>query len=88
MVCGNVLIDFKEPIDLSAMPTLQVTFFVMTMDKTGHIVNVWPTDYDDRTRAQLRKQARVLLKRMIDDPYNPVDSTMAPALAGAGSSTV
>jgi hypothetical protein len=56
MVCGNVLIDFSEPIDLSSMPRLTLTFFVLTMDKTGHIV--WPTNFEPPTQAQLRRQAR------------------------------
>ena len=67
-------------------PTLTLTFFVLTMDKTGHIV--WPTNFEARTRAALRMQARALLQRMIDDPLNPVDSTMAPALTAEGTSAV
>jgi hypothetical protein len=30
----------------------------------------------------------VLLKKMIDDPLNPVDATMEPALTGTGTSEV
>ena len=56
------------------------------MDKTGHIV--WPTNFASRTRAALRMQARALLQKMIDDPLNPVDSTMAPALTAEGTSAV
>ena len=84
MVCGSVLVDFSEPINESTMPRLTLTFFVLTMDKTGHLV--WPTNFEAPTQAALRKQARVLLQRMMDDPHNPVDATMAPALTGAGSS--
>ena len=86
MVCGSVIIEFKVPRDLSSMPTLKVTFFVMTMDKTGHVT--WPTTFTTVTQAAIRKQARVLLKKMIDDPLNPVDETMAPALEGAGTSSL
>ena len=68
------------------MPRLRMTFFVLTMDKTGHIT--WPTSFDDRTQAALRKQARALLQQMIDDPLSPVDSTMAPALEGTGTSSI
>ena len=86
MVCGNVLVHFTESIKQEKMPTLSITFYVLTMDKTGHIT--WPTDFDTQTRAQLRVQARKLLKSMIDDPLNPVDETMAPALTGAGTSAL
>ena len=84
MVCGNVLVEFCESIDRSRMPRLKLTYYVLTMNKDGHIV--WPTLFDAQTQAQLRRQARVLLQRMINDPLNPVDTTMAPALTGAGSS--
>ena len=86
MVCGNSLVDIKEPINQSSMPTLKLTFYVLTMDKDGHIV--WPTRFDPPTQAQLRRQARVLLQKMIDDPLNPVDETMAPALTGVGTSSL
>jgi hypothetical protein len=66
------------------MPKLKITFMVLTMDKNGHIV--WPTTFDQGTRAQLRVQVRVLLKRLMDDPTSPVDDTMAPALTGIGES--
>ena len=87
MVCGNVLIDVKAPKDeTSSMATLELTFFVLSMDKTGHII--WPTAFDAPTQAQLRKQARALLKKMIDDPLNPAEDTMRPALTGTGTSEV
>ena len=38
-------------------------------------------------REALRKQARALLKKMIDDPLNPVDESWAPALTGTGGAT-
>ena len=65
------------------MPTATLTFFVLSMDKTGHII--WPTLFDAKTQAALRMQARALLQKMMDDPANPVDSTMAPALTGRGT---
>jgi len=86
MVCGNVTIELKESVMQERMPTLTLTFFVLSMDKTGHIV--WPTNFEARTRAALRMQARALLQKMIDDPHNPVDSTMAPALTAEGTSAV
>ena len=70
MVCGNVVLELKEPVKLERMPTMTLTFFVLSMDKKGHIV--WPTNFDARTRAALRLQARALLQKMIDDPLNPV----------------
>lgn len=68
------------------MPTLELVFLVMTMDKSGNIT--WPIDFEPPTRAALRKQARVLLRKMIDDQHNPMDATMAPALTMNGSETV
>ena len=82
MVCGNVLVHFKEPVDPERMPTLKIIFHVLTMDKHGFIN--WPTSFDATTQAALRMQARALLKKMIDDPLNPVDKSMAPALTGTG----
>ena len=86
MVCGSVLAELKEPKDGEAMPTATWTFKVLSMDKTGHII--WPTTFEAKTQAALRMQARALLQKMIDDPYNPVDETMAPALTGTGTSSV
>ena len=86
MVCGRARVHFKEPRDEETMPTLSVVFLVMTMDKLGNIT--WPIDFAAKTRAALRKQARVLLQRMIDDPLNPVDRTMEPALTAMGKETV
>ena len=86
MVCGNVTIQLKESATQERMPTLTLTFFVLTMDKTGHIL--WPTNFEARTRAALRMQARALLRKMIDDPLNPVESTMAPALTAEGTNAV
>ena len=86
MVCGNVLCKLKESVKEASMPTMTITFFVLTMNKAGHIT--WPTIFATGTQAALRLQARALLKKMIDDPLNPVDATMAPALTGAGTSSV
>ena len=86
MVCGNVLIHLKESATQAHMPTLTLVFFVMTMDKSGHII--WPTNFAPAAQAALRLQARTLLKKMIDDPLNPVDATMSPALTEHGTSSV
>lgn len=83
MVCGNVRVEFEESIDESTMPSLKLIFYVMSMDKTGHII--WPTAFEKTAQAQIRLQARALLKKMIDDPLNPCDTTMEPALHGAGT---
>ena len=66
------------------MPKLTLTFFVLTLDKTGHVT--WPIAFDSRTKAALRKQARTLMQKMIADPLNPMDNTMLPALTGMGES--
>ena len=82
MVCGNIKVIYKESTNPEVVPTLKLIFYVLTMDKNGFIT--WPDEYDLTTQAALRKQARVLLKKMIDDPLSPVDETMAPALTGTG----
>jgi hypothetical protein len=86
MVCGNVSVELQESVTQAYMPKATLTFQVLTMDKTGHIV--WPTTFEAPTRAALRMQARALLRKLIDDPLSPVDETMAPALSGRGSDSV
>ena len=86
MVCGAVSVKFKQPLLDATMPTLALTFKVLSMDSTGHIT--WPTTFSATTQAALRLQARALLRKMMDDPLNPVDETMAPALTGTGTSSV
>ena len=86
MVCGNASVSFTEPLDEKTMPRLKLTLYVLTLDKHGHIS--FPTNYEAPTRAALRMQARALLKKMIDDPLNPCDATMAPALTATGTSSV
>ena len=68
------------------MPTATLTFKVLSLDKNGHII--WPTTFEAKTQAALRMQARALLQKMINDPNNPVDATMAPALTGTGTSSL
>ena len=70
MVCGNVVIELRAPKAFKAMPRLTINFFVLSMDAHGHIV--WPVDFAARTKAALRKQARTLLKRMLDDDLHVV----------------
>ena len=86
MVCGNVVMSFKERIDEATMSVACLTLYVLTMDNTGHII--WPTNFTPGAKAALRMQARALLRKMIDDPHNPCDSTMLPALTGTGTSSV
>ena len=83
MACGNVLIQFKEPTCQLRQPTLTVLFFVLTMDQTGHVL--WPTNFGDKTRAQLRKAARQQLQKMMDSAEHPADATWLPAMTGTGS---
>ena len=63
------------------MPTLTLKFFVLTINFEGHII--WPTLFSKETEAALRKQARLLLQRLIEDPDAPVGAAMQPALAGS-----
>ena len=64
MVCGNVLIDVKAPKDeTSSMATLELTFFVLSMDKTGHII--WPTAFEAPTQAQLDWKGDTYKKGMV-----------------------
>ena len=83
MVAGNVLIKYKLPHNVRVPPVLTLTFGVLTMDRLGHIT--WPKDFDSNAAAALRKQARVLLKKMMEDPLNPTTTSMSPALTGTGS---
>jgi hypothetical protein len=54
MVCGNVLIRFSESVGSERMPTIAITFYVLSMDKKGHII--WPTNFALATQATLRMQ--------------------------------
>ena len=86
MVCGRVLVHLTEPVAAERMPMLHLTFFCLTIDNdtTGH--TVWPTEFEPAAKVALRMQAQALLKQVIDDPDNPTDSTMTPALTGRGES--
>ena len=86
MVCGNMDVKFRESRTKKNMPSLTLTFKVLTMDSAGHIT--WPTMFAAATQAALRLQARSLLRKMIDDPLNPCNNQMAPALVGTGMSSV
>ena len=80
MVCGNVTIELKESVTQERMPRRSRSpSSCSRWTKTGPH-HVAPTNFEARTRAALRMQERALLQKMIDDPLNPVDSTMAPAL--------
>ena len=85
MVAGNSIIDYKESLAEASMPQFKVTLGVLSMDKAGFIT--WPSDFDQIAKAGLRRQARALLKEMIEDPLNPVDDSWAPALTGMGGAT-
>lgn len=84
MVCGNVIVHFKEPMHSARMPTLTIDFFVLSMDHNGHII--WPTAFDERSKAALRKQARMLLQDMLDDSLYPVHPAFAAAMTQTSSS--
>lgn len=82
MIAGNVEVLYSVPKNKLKCLTIKITFGVLTMNKHGFIT--WPTEFDLNTKAQLRKQARILLRKMMDDPFNPVDDSMAPALTQQG----
>lgn len=84
MVCGNTVIELRAATGFRSMPRLTINYFVLSMDADGHII--WPVDFAPRTKAALRKQARALLQRMMDDEDYPVDPSMAKALTQASDS--
>ena len=84
MVAGLLNVNYREPRKLGGMPTLNLSFFVLTMDGAGHIV--WPTNFEPSTRAALRKLARRELAVMLADPLYPASPAMAAALTQAGES--
>ena len=86
MICGKVRVEYKVSRKDSYMPVLKLIFKVLTMDAKGHIT--WPTTFTSTEQSAFRMQARALLRKMIDDPENPCDSTMEPAMTGVGSSSV
>eukprot|EP00965_Chrysotila_dentata_P068245 2256492-Pleurochrysis_carterae.AAC.1 len=65
MVTGHLRIIYKEPRRQLSMPRLTLRFFVITLDKTGHIE--WPSNYTTREQAILRKLARQKLQSMLQD---------------------
>eukprot|EP00965_Chrysotila_dentata_P262417 6214563-Pleurochrysis_carterae.AAC.5 len=85
MVCGNVLVEYREPRRHRAMPKLTFKLFVLSMDANGHIV--WPANFQDATRvASLRKQALSLLKHMMEDKLYPVAKRFDTAMNQTSSS--
>ena len=87
MVCGNLVIDYREPCGFMRMPRLTIHMFVLSMDREGHII--WPVDFEPRTKAALRKQARALFSIMLDSPGSyPVDESWRPALTNASDGSL
>ncbi|KAL1522203.1 hypothetical protein AB1Y20_021841 [Prymnesium parvum] len=86
MVSGNVYMHLRERRDKMAMPSLDITLMVLTMDKNGHIL--WPTEYTVETKAALRKRVRAHLQLMFEDPLFPTTQvqTMQQALTMASGS--
>ena len=78
-MCGAVYVEMVQPRDWRRMPMLKMRAKVLSMDAQGHIL--LPCEFEDMGyRAALRKQARTLLQRMMDDPLYPTLSEMVPAL--------
>ena len=82
MACGNTLVRFRESTSPFRQPTLELLFFVMTMDTTGHVL--WPTVFGQKTKAMLRKRLRGHIKTMMLSKQHPVDSSFDPALTSTG----
>ena len=78
MVCGAVIITYREPTHFRAMGTLSIKIFILSMDHTGHII--WPINFAPKAMASLRNQARTLLQRMMADPLYPINEKMKGAL--------
>lgn len=76
-VTGNVSIRLREPLE-SAMPTVRIVFTVLTMDR-NHVL--WAQDFEDRTRAALRRMAVAGREQMILDPLYPTPPDAANCLA-------
>ena len=85
MACGNILLNMRVPRRLEGMPTVELLFFVLTMNHKGEII--WPTNFEPRTRAALRNQARALLTKMLADPLYPIDPAMRKALTAGDAAT-
>ena len=83
MACGAVKVKFLEPKRFGRMPTLRISFFVMSMDHNGHVI--WPTSFNPRTQAALRLQARTHLAAMLADSMYPTDPRMVTAMTGTSS---
>eukprot|EP00965_Chrysotila_dentata_P119059 3935987-Pleurochrysis_carterae.AAC.2 len=83
MVAGHLRIIYKQPRRQVAMPRLTLRFFVLTIDRTGHIE--WPANFSTKGQAILRKLARKKLEAMLVDPAYPVDPSMSVALKKGSS---
>ena len=80
-VTGNVVIQLKVSNMLRAMPLLTLQYAISSMDKRGHIL--WPTTYEVRTAAALRKQLRFHLKTMMESDEYPTLEQMTPSLTAS-----
>ena len=80
-VTGNVVIQLKVSNMLRAMPLLTLQYAISSMDKRGHIL--WPTTYEVRTAAALRKQLRFHLKTMMESDEYPTLEHMTPSLTAS-----
>lgn len=80
-VTGNVIVQLKVPSQQRLMPSFTVRYAVSSMDKRGHIN--WPTIYEVRTAAALRKQLRFHLQFMIESDEYPTLEQMIPSLTAS-----
>lgn len=86
MVCGNVCIRLRVPVNNLAMPTLRMVFAVLSMDESSNII--WPTSYAVKTKAALRKMARSHLQAMLDDSSYPTKQCHRLALTAPGQDSI
>ena len=86
MVCGNISIRLRAPAMKRAIPTLRMVFAVLSMDECANII--WPTTYELRTKAALRKMAKAHLQAMLEDDAYPTMPTHQLTLQAAGSDSV
>eukprot|EP00965_Chrysotila_dentata_P110957 3667246-Pleurochrysis_carterae.AAC.1 len=83
MVAGHLRILYQQPRRQIAMPRLTLRFFVLMMDRNGHIE--WLSNCSIKGQAMLRKLAQLTLQAMLDNAAYPVDSMMRVVLSQSSS---
>ena len=90
LVCGKTVLEVVQPRDWKRMPLVTARVKTLSMDNRGNII--LPCEFDDPAyKASLRKQARILLQTMIDDPGYPTGPqplSWHAALTGGGQTII